>query len=212
MIHTNFFLACIALMGTILACGPYYLEEATLCGEIATPIVEDTNLDFATPLSSPITLSRFKTGALTFDLHQICFESGGITGIRAGCWPPDPNGYFTVTTNGTLDGQCGADEYSNKQLVASNQGILSGQYDAESGIMTFHLEGTTTDYASVGDGKSYVTIVFDGTGNATSSGVVTGIAQFTYFCQTEGWGISCANGVSLLETRGAVPFTIQLSP
>jgi len=219
IIHAKLLLVCIALIGSTLACGPYYLEKATLCDDLVTPNVEDKITALveqlnpsATPLASPTPSPSFKTGVITFDLPQTCFESGGITGIRAGCWPPDPNGYFTVAPDGILDGQCGADEFRNDQLVIASHGILNGQYDAKNGIVTFHLVGTTTDYATVGDGKAYVTVTFDGTGNSTDSAVVTGTANFTYFCQTKGWGISCANGISLLETRGAVPFTIQFSP
>jgi hypothetical protein len=218
-IHTKLLLVCIALIGSALACGPYYLEQAPLCGDLAEPIGDDKNTDVleplsppATPLSLPTALPSFKIGAITFDLAQICFDSGGITAIKAGCWPPNPNGYFTVTPYGTLDGQCGADEFSGNQLVTARQGILNGQYDAKNRIVTFHLVGTTTDYATVGDGKAYVTVTLDGTGNVTDRGVATGTANFSYFCQTKGWGISCANGVSLLETSGAVPFTIQFSP
>jgi hypothetical protein len=211
MIRSRLFFVCIALIGSALACGPYYLERAALCDDLATPIVE-TLRPLATPLSSPKNSLSFTTGIITFDLAQICFDSGGVTEIKAGCWPPDPNGYFTIAPDGALDGQCGADEFSDDQLVAATHGILNGQYDAIDGKVIFHLVGTTTDYATAGDGRAFVSVTFDGIGHLTDSGLVTGTAIFSYSCQTKGWGISCANGISLLSTSGAVPFSMQFSP
>jgi hypothetical protein len=162
------------------------------------------------PIVIPTKPAGARNAVLTFDFAQMRFADGSLKILQLGCQPPNPNGYFYLLLDGTLDGRC-----SRAESLVTAQGVLAGKYDAKSGQVSFHLEISQVRRAEINNDSITIIGVFDGSTNLAGGNTVLGTATVLYTCKGagEGKGVICPGRDAMAyQTNGTVPFTMQFSP